>query len=354
MDRTQADEIATAELRYRLRDASSTPGRGDRARRGAGDEGPEAHGSLEPIDLNKIVRAVSCCAGVCRCRRDAHRDAHDQRPLRRGLDLRLDRLPIQTAASITAEEPQYSAESMACRPTSTRRSRTRRSTPSASRSRSATTRPDQRPHGAVRLRQRAEAQRHDRQREQRPSSRGLRTVYDRYLLKHPHDRHVIETLQYFFMRVACGLRSPRRGARLLPPDLHLRYLPSPRPCSIPHRTSSHPATCWTAPGRPGVDLQPLPGHRAPLQVRGRHRGRLPPVRSRGLHPGHQRRAQRHRPVAQDPRRPRRSGHQGGRRKGAACVYPRAGTRTSRSSSSCATTPVTSTADPQPQPRELDQ
>ena len=34
---------------------------------------------------------------------------------------------------------------------------------------------------------------------------GLRTVYDRYLLRDPESRHVIETAQYFFMRVACGL-----------------------------------------------------------------------------------------------------------------------------------------------------
>ena len=34
---------------------------------------------------------------------------------------------------------------------------------------------------------------------------GLRTVYDRYLLKHPDSRHSIETPQYFFLRVACGL-----------------------------------------------------------------------------------------------------------------------------------------------------
>ncbi len=34
---------------------------------------------------------------------------------------------------------------------------------------------------------------------------GLRTVYDRYLLKHPITRNVIESPQYFFMRVACGL-----------------------------------------------------------------------------------------------------------------------------------------------------
>ena len=34
---------------------------------------------------------------------------------------------------------------------------------------------------------------------------GIRTVYDRYLLKHPQKRTVLETPQYFFMRVSCGL-----------------------------------------------------------------------------------------------------------------------------------------------------
>ena len=34
---------------------------------------------------------------------------------------------------------------------------------------------------------------------------GIRTIYDRYLLKHPMTRAVIETPQYFFMRVACSL-----------------------------------------------------------------------------------------------------------------------------------------------------
>ncbi len=36
---------------------------------------------------------------------------------------------------------------------------------------------------------------------------GLRTVYDRYLLRHPTTRMVFETPQYFFMRVAAGLAS---------------------------------------------------------------------------------------------------------------------------------------------------
>lgn len=34
---------------------------------------------------------------------------------------------------------------------------------------------------------------------------GLKTVYDRYLLRHPITREVIETPQYWLMRVACGL-----------------------------------------------------------------------------------------------------------------------------------------------------
>lgn len=34
---------------------------------------------------------------------------------------------------------------------------------------------------------------------------GIRTVYDRYLLRHPHTREVVETPQYFFMRVATAL-----------------------------------------------------------------------------------------------------------------------------------------------------
>ena len=56
---------------------------------------------------------------------------------------------------------------------------------------------------------------------------GLRTVYDRYLLRHPTSRDVIETPVYFFLRVACGL------SRTVPDALALfdlmathRYMPS--------------------------------------------------------------------------------------------------------------------------------
>ena len=41
---------------------------------------------------------------------------------------------------------------------------------------------------------------------------GLRTVYDRYLLKDPSSRHVVESPQFFFMRVACGLAKTKAEA----------------------------------------------------------------------------------------------------------------------------------------------
>src|SRR6202012_1983872 len=56
---------------------------------------------------------------------------------------------------------------------------------------------------------------------------GIKTVYDRYLLRHPSTRLVIEPPQYFMLRVACGLSGPPREPigfyRLLS---SLAYLPS--------------------------------------------------------------------------------------------------------------------------------
>lgn len=42
---------------------------------------------------------------------------------------------------------------------------------------------------------------------------GLKTVYDRYLLRHPQSRLVLESSQFFFMRVACGLSQNVKEAR---------------------------------------------------------------------------------------------------------------------------------------------
>ena len=56
---------------------------------------------------------------------------------------------------------------------------------------------------------------------------GLRTVYDRYLLRHPDTRTVLETPQHFFLRVACGLsESVDDAANLYRLLSTLSYLPS--------------------------------------------------------------------------------------------------------------------------------
>lgn len=56
---------------------------------------------------------------------------------------------------------------------------------------------------------------------------GLRTVYDRYLLRHPESRAVIETPQYFLLRVACGLaRTADEAVEFYRLTSSLAYLPS--------------------------------------------------------------------------------------------------------------------------------
>jgi ribonucleoside-diphosphate reductase alpha chain len=56
---------------------------------------------------------------------------------------------------------------------------------------------------------------------------GLRTLYDRYLLRHPHTRKVIETPQQFFLRIACALSEDVPEALALYQRLgKLEYLPS--------------------------------------------------------------------------------------------------------------------------------
>lgn len=56
---------------------------------------------------------------------------------------------------------------------------------------------------------------------------GIRTLYDRYLLRHPDTRRSIETPQYFFLRIACGLaQSPADAIDLYTLMSNLDYMPS--------------------------------------------------------------------------------------------------------------------------------
>ena len=67
----------------------------------------------------------------------------------------------------------------------------------------------------------------DSQRDRNFEFFGLRTVYDRYLLRHPERRLVVETPQYFFLRVACGLSTdPEEAVAFYDLISSLAYLPS--------------------------------------------------------------------------------------------------------------------------------
>ena len=180
------------------------------------DSGPQTtmrvtkrDGTTEPVNLDKIVRAVSrCCKGVADV--DAMRVATKTiSGLYDGATTsELDRLSIQTAASLIAEEPQYGR--LAARLLATYIAKEVRNQDIQSFSQSIAT-----GHrlGLVNARLAQIVGRSARKlddaiepdRDREFEYFGLRTVYDRYLLRHPSTRLVLETPQQFFMRIACAL-----------------------------------------------------------------------------------------------------------------------------------------------------
>jgi ribonucleoside-diphosphate reductase alpha chain len=167
------------------------------------------NGDLEPVDVNKIVRAVQrCCHGLQHV--DVMRVAtRTIGGLFDGATTReLDALSIQTAASLIAEEPEYSR--LAARLLLATIEKEVAGQNIYSFSQSVETgcsenliAPEVRDFVAANARKLNNAI--DNQLSDRFEYFGLRTVYDRYLLRHPVTRQVIETPQYFFMRVSLGL-----------------------------------------------------------------------------------------------------------------------------------------------------
>ena len=189
------------------------------------------NGDTELVDVNKIVRAVQRYAS----------DLADVDPLRvatrtiSGLydgatTAELDRLSIQTAAEMTGTEPQYSK--LAARLLAGYIAKEVRGTGVASFSQAIALGHAE---GLISDETAKFVKDHarkldfavDEQADRRFEYFGLRTVYDRYLLRHPRTRLVIETPQYFLLRVACGLSVTTGDAigfyRLLS---SLAYLPS--------------------------------------------------------------------------------------------------------------------------------
>ena len=174
------------------------------------------NGSLEPCDVNKIVRAVARCAvGLDRVEsmRVAMRTIaglHDGATTEE-----LDRLSIQTAAALVVDEPEYSK--LASRLLATYIDKEVRNQGIQSFSQAIA---HSYQHGLVNedlfnfvtanARKLDDAIEHPRN--WLFEYFGLRTTADRYLLRHPETRKVVETPQYFFLRVACGLSENVREA----------------------------------------------------------------------------------------------------------------------------------------------
>ncbi|TCK75710.1 ribonucleoside-diphosphate reductase subunit alpha [Acidipila rosea] len=189
------------------------------------------NGSLEPVDVNKIVRAVQrCSAGLPHV--DAIRVA--SRTIGGLYDgattNELDSISIQTAASLISEEPEYSRLAARLLHATILKEVAGQNLYSFSQSIDSGER-----EGLINATTaafvRANARKLNMAVDDSFSDRfeyfGLRTVYDRYLLRHPITRKVVETPQYFFLRVACGLAQSIGDAisfyRLM---AELSYLPS--------------------------------------------------------------------------------------------------------------------------------
>jgi len=166
-------------------------------------------GALEPVDVNKIVRAVQrCCQGLAHV--DAIRVASKTiGGLFDGASTReLDSISIQTAAALIAEEPEYSRLAARLLLATIEKEVAGQNIYSFSQSievghREGVVSKDAAEFVAGNARKLNSAI--DDRFSDRFEYFGLRTVYDRYLLRHPITRQVIETPQYFFMRVSAGL-----------------------------------------------------------------------------------------------------------------------------------------------------
>lgn len=167
------------------------------------------NGDLEPVDVNKIVRAVQrCCHGLQHV--DVMRVAtRTIGGLFDGATTReLDALSIQTAAALIAEEPEYSRLAARLLLATIEKEVAGQNIYSFSQSvesgcSQGLIAPEVRDFAAANARKLNNAI--DNQLSDRFEYFGLRTVYDRYLLRHPVTRQVIETPPYFFMRVSLGL-----------------------------------------------------------------------------------------------------------------------------------------------------
>lgn len=188
-------------------------------------------GSLEPVDVTKIVERVNrCCQGLTqvdplRVATKAISGLYDGASTKE-----LDNLCIQTASLLIGEDPEYSR--LAARLLATYVDEEVKSQKIGSFADSIQNGMN---HGLLSKDVYDFVMAHktelcaaiEHYKTDRFEYFGLRTVYDRYLLKNPTTRQVFETPQYFFMRVAAGLaQSPAEAVELYRLISSHDYMPS--------------------------------------------------------------------------------------------------------------------------------
>ena len=154
---------------------------------------------------------------------------------------------------------------------------------------------------------------------------GLRIVYDRYLLRHPELRTVIETPQHFMLRVACGLATSANDAIAFY-DLmsSLAYLPSSPTLFNSGTTHPQMSSCYLL-DSPEDDLKAIYDRYTDIALLSKHAGGIglsySRVRSSGsLIRGTNGVSNGIVPWLKTLDSSVCAVNQGGRRKGAACVY----------------------------------
>src|SRR5271170_4594761 len=189
------------------------------------------NGGLEPVDVNKIVRAVQrSCYGLTHV--DAIRVASKTiGGLYDGATTReLDTISIDTAASLIAEEPQYSRLAARLLLATIVKEVSALNLHSFSQAIAYGFQEgvvSQATAEFVHTHARKLNHAIDDSFSDRFEYFGLRTVYDSYLLRDPISRSVIETPQHFFLRVACGLAgTPHEAIEFYRLIASLDYMPS--------------------------------------------------------------------------------------------------------------------------------
>lgn len=188
-------------------------------------------GRREPVDLNKIVRAIQRCADGLHAVDPMRIATRTIAGLYDGATTReLDELSIRTAAMLVAEEPDYGRLAARLLAGVIDKEVAGQGIHSFSQSVQAAVDlglANERLLRSVQAHARKFNDAIDREHDRRFDYFGLRTVYDRYLLRHPVSRKVIETPQQFFMRIAVALaETPTDAIDLYGRMARLEYVPS--------------------------------------------------------------------------------------------------------------------------------